>query len=227
MPDFTQDFNQEVPAPPADVDEGLITDVPRITDLLPDGREIVAVGDVERCRDFCHLQGDNDLGFKGTCGLCSTTDVLNQFRVEVTENDVVHYARDHGLCSVDGHDASMKGGTYDWQQAQLLTDYGVPAHNESGDNLYDLADYISEGRGVIIEVNAGVLWNDPNYFGWGQANHAIVVTGSALDPATGDVVGYYINDSGAGQAGRFIDAATMNEMWVQTGGGCVITDVVK
>lgn len=226
--DYRSDFQRDLPPPIQDTgQEYWIDDVPQHIETLPDGHDVLVVGDVEHCKDFCHRQGDNNYGFQGTCGLCSTQDILNQFGVPVSENDVVHYASDHHLCTTDGTDNAMKGGTYDWQQAQILNDYGVPAHVETGGQLEDLDAAILEGRGVIIEVNAGILWNDSRYYDTGQSNHAIVVTGIARDPETGMTEGYYVNDSGSGQAGNYVDVDTMDSMWIGTGGNYVITDVVK
>lgn len=193
-------------------------------DTLPDGREVVVFGSPDGYADFNHQQGDNDLGFKEDCGLCSSQDVLNQFGVDVTENDVVHHAVDNNECYVNPNDATNSGQTTaDWQ-AHLLSDYGVPAHVENGGSIDDLAQNMKDGHAVIIEVNAGVLWNDANSYGDGGANHAITVTGVVTDPATNEVTGFYVNDSGDGHAAKYVDAATMQQMWVDCGGQSVVTD---
>src|SRR5262249_43836713 len=122
------------------------------------------------------------------------------------------------------------GGTTELEQAAILSDAGIPAHTESLSTLSDLAKWVGEGRGIIIEVNAGELWNSPNAYDFGQANHAIVVTGAAVDPNSGEVIGFYVNDSGRaypGDAGRFIPAELMQRMWANTGGKAVITDVTR
>jgi hypothetical protein len=204
-------------------------DVPHHLDVLPDGRETLVIGDPERCKDFNHPQGDNTLGYQGTCGLVSCEDVLRHFGVEVTEDDVVRYAHDQGLCAVSD-ELSQCGGTTELGQAQILTDMGVPAHPELSSSLEELASHVENGQGTIIEVNAGVLWNDANYFDTGQANHAIVVTGVARDPQTGDIQGFYVNDSGRGlpeDSGRFLETATMQSAWLDTGGSGVVTDAVQ
>jgi hypothetical protein len=91
-------------------------------------------------------------------------------------------------------------------------------------NVDALADQVEQGKGIIVEANAGVLWNDANYFEQGDANHAVVVTGVARDSQTNAVAGFYINDSGTGDAGKFVDKATMSQAWEQTGGLTVVTD---
>ncbi len=204
-------------------------EIPIRLEMLPTGDEALVVGEPERYGELNHLQGDNPFGFTGTCGLVSCEDVLKQFGVQTSEAEVVQHAIEHGLCCTGGDEASEMGGTTMRDQAQILTDFGVPASEASGRSLDDLALTIESGRGVIIEVNAGVLWNDPDCYAFGDANHAVTVTGVARDPETGTVLGAFVNDSGRGfpeDSGRFIDAATLKTAWVQAGGNCVVTDIV-
>jgi hypothetical protein len=200
-------------------------DVPTTPDVLPDGRPTIVIGDVSGYADFNHLQGDNPYGFQGDCGLCSCADVLDQFGHNVSEADVVQHAVGHHECAVTG-DAATSGGTSVGDQVHVLHDYGVPAHGVQHESLEDLASNVEHGHGVIVEANAGYLWNDPNYVENGQANHAVTVTGVARDPQTGQIQGFYINDSGDGQSAQFVSASTMTHAWVDSGGQAVVTDVV-
>ncbi|MFC4071547.1 hypothetical protein [Actinoplanes subglobosus] len=202
------------------------TDVPTRLETLPDGRESVTFGDVARAAEFGHRQGDNSFGFCQDCGLCSCETVLNQFDVPVTEQDVVAFAVANGLCDVQS-DAAGSGGTTLEQQAEILRRHDVPAHVEAGQSMEDLAGFVEQGRGVIIGANAGVLWNDANAYGDGYPNHAVTVTGVARDPGTGDLQGFYVNDSGTGAAGQFVAAPLMNDAWLTVGGACVVTDVTQ
>jgi hypothetical protein len=205
-------------------------EVPAFLDVMPESnREVLVLGDVIRCRELNHRQGENPYGFQGTCGLVSCEDVLRQFGVDVNEAEVVRHAVSRGLCAVSD-DASKSGGTSEEWQARILADAGVPAHVESGRSLSDLAEYVGEGRGIIIEVNAGELWNNPDAYGSGNANHAIVVTGVAVDPRSGELLGAYVNDSGRGypgDSGRFVSSELLQRMWADTGGSCVVTDTVR
>ncbi|RYX80676.1 hypothetical protein EON83_27585 [bacterium] len=225
--DLTPEFSE---VPEINDSNDLITEVPQTIEII-DGQECVVIGDVEGTADFSHLQGDNPFGYQGTCGLCSCENILDSFGIQVSEADVVKYAIENDLCfegdPISGDDPGMLGGTTVDGQAQILTDLGVPAHGETGQTLEDLAADIENGNGVIAEVDAGVIWNDPNSSGNGQANHAIVVSGVVRDPATGEIEGFYVNDSGTGEAGKFYDAATFEEAWTNTGGNCVVTDVVR
>ncbi|BCM94388.1 hypothetical protein IAD21_06295 [Abditibacteriota bacterium] len=227
------DFNSFDVAPeiPEEVPTGdeLVNEVPQSTEVI-DGQEVVVIGDVDGTADFSHLQGDNPFGYQGTCGLCSCENILDSFGIQVSEADVVGFAIENDLCFegdvLNGDDPGMLGGTTEEGQAQILTDLGVPAHAETGGTLEDLAANIENGHGVIAEVDAGTIWNDPNSSGNGQANHAIVVSGVARDPSTGEIEGFFVNDSGTGEAGKFYDAATFEQAWTETGGNSVVTDVV-
>ena len=105
----------------------------------------------------------------------------------------------------------------------VLNQFGVPAHADSGQSLEQLAVSVEQGHGVIAEANAGVLWDDASYVESGQANHAVTVTGVARDPLTGDIQGFYINDSGTGQSGEFVSAQAMTTAWQEAGGQCVVS----
>jgi hypothetical protein len=118
-------------------------EVPRsISDF--NGREVVIVGDPEGYADFNHRQGDNSYGFQGDCGLVSCQDVLLQYGIDVQEEDIVNFAVQQGLCET-GSSADMNGGTSSEQRAEILNDYGIPAHVEGNGTLEGLADHIEQG----------------------------------------------------------------------------------
>jgi hypothetical protein len=217
----------DVPSSPPEV-QGLATDIalPRYEGILPTGDATVVSGNPEALADFNHKQGLNPYLFENDCGLVSAQDVLNQFDIDVTEADVVKHAVEHGECHVNLLDLSGSGGTSPESLAALLDEYGVSAHVETGCSLEDLAAARETGHCAIAAVNAGELWQDPIAYEDGSANHAIVVTAVARDPQTGDIQGFYINDSGTGDSGRFVDTATMQAAFTDAGGRTVITDRV-
>lgn len=145
----------------------------------------------------------------------------------LTESDVVRHAtRRHELHVVAGQ-PDQSGWTLPAEQAAILSDYGVPAHVEEAQPIERLALAVQRGHGVIAMVNAGVLWSDPRVLGHGQANHAITLTGIARNPFDGALQGFYINDSGDGQSGRFVSAHLMTTAFEHTGGFCVVTDAAR
>lgn len=220
----------ELPGPRGDLLDDpswrdLALDVPAVLDVLPDGREAVVLGDAA-LDGLAHQQGDNPFGFRGTCGLCSCEGILRQFGVDVTEADVVDHAVRHGLCFV-GTDLDKCGGTRAGEQVRILGDFGIPAHADAADSVEDLAQHLEHGRGVILHVNAGALWDDDIYSGDGGANHAVLATRVARDPESGAVLGVFVNDSSTGDAGRLLDIDDLDFAWLDAGGGYVVTDVAR
>jgi hypothetical protein len=217
--ELSRDAPDDLPGLPPDVS----VDVPYHPDVLPDGRETVVIGDVQTFSEHCHLQGDNPLHFRQTCGLASCEGVLRQFRNEVTEAEIVEYAQKNKLCQEIPGDPEMSGGTTSEQQAQILSDYRVPAHWGIHGSVEGLAAWLHEGRGVIVSLDAGVFYNNYAYRGRG---HAVTPIAAAHDPKTWEIQGFYVNDTGTGESRKFVDVIALKEAWAGRGGRCVVTDRV-
>lgn len=188
-----------------------------------DGQDVLIGGNPDDCIAFNHQQGDNVLGFNGTCGLVSCEDVMKQHGLNVSENDVVWHALEHGECNFDSN-PDFAGGTTPFDQVEILKDYGIDAKVEVGQNIYDLANTIESGKSAIIFVNAGVLWDDPRAYGTGESNHAIVPTGVVRDGHDlSKIIGFYINDSGTGVSKEFVPVQKFEEMWLRNGAGIAVT----
>jgi hypothetical protein len=198
--------------------------VPVSRGQLPDGSPTVMIGDVRGRAAVNHLQGENPEHDRGDCGVVCCAEVLGQFGVRITEADAIRHAtRMRELHVVPGH-PDQSGWTLPAEQAAILSDYGVPAHEEDGQPIERLALAVQRGHGVIAAVNAGVLWCDASCLGHGQANHVVTITGVARAPYDGALEGFYINDSGSGQSGQFVSAHLMTTAFARTGGFCVVTD---
>ena len=156
-------------------------------------------------------QGSAYDNFKGTCGLCSCANVLRLAGVNYGEKEMIDYAanRQEGLfntrlCTVNPFNASASGGTTPKQRQQILDYFGVSSSiwnvktdadgKTSIDTINDLAKWVSEGRGVIVDVDAGLFYNSPKNYGKG---HAVTLT-SVEKNKYGDVTAFYILDSNQG-----------------------------
>lgn len=194
------------------------------TVTLPDGELVIQLGDVDSSKQYFHKQGDNDLGFQGDCGLASCGDIANQFGVGVSENDVVHYAVEHHLCSASGS-PQQEGATTLSDMVNVLDGIGVPAHLETKNTLEGVGRELEDGHSVIIGVNAGELWNNPKFDAAGGYNHAVSLTGIALDPSSGEVKGVWIDDSGTGAYKEYVPADNAAiEDWSGSGSPAVVTN---
>ncbi|RUA04629.1 MAG: hypothetical protein DSY43_05960 [Gammaproteobacteria bacterium] len=63
-------------------------------------------------------------------------------------------------------------------------------------------------------MQAGVLWDEQDYVGSGSVNHAVTLTGAVHNAGNGELVGFYISDSGRGKVNdmtRFVDIETFRK----------------
>jgi hypothetical protein len=191
---------------------------------LQDGRPSVIIGAVRASMAFNHVQGENAEHFRGDCGVVCCVDVLDQFGVYSSEADLVRHALACGELHIELGCPDESGWTYPGEQARILCDYGVPAHPDQARSIEWLAGAVELGHGVIIGVNAGMLWANPRNLGAGEANHAVTVTGIARDIADGALLGFFVNDSGTGKSAQFLGCQLMTTAFLRAGGYCVITD---
>ncbi|MCR5486146.1 MAG: hypothetical protein K6F35_01305 [Lachnospiraceae bacterium] len=160
------------------------------------------------------VQGNAYDEFQGTCGLCAVANLLRMAGVNMTEKQVIDFAAPAGLCAFDqGNDPGENGGTDHLDRQSILAHFGVQSElfDVKGcgvDETYDrktaewtleqLATFVTEGKGVIVNVNAYGLWggfvcfdDDPTKY---DDSHAVLLTGVKKD-AMGRVDGFYVCDS--------------------------------
>ena len=194
---------------PLEIGERRDLHIPHKLITLDDGREILQIGDVERAREVHEVQGHNDFGFNGTCGLAAIACELKLFGRDVSENDVVRLALETRQYSVTNNPFTS-GGT------------GAPER---------VALHVERGEGVFLGLNAGVLWNDARAYDNGQSNHAVAAIATLRDTNTGQLIGFRIVETtSADGAGQFVDAQTAQAALVNASGGTgtiLVTDVSR
>ena len=144
-------------------------------------------------------QGDNFLNAGGDCGVVSVVNIARLFGVNCTEDDAILKAVQNRLCEYStANDAADNGGTSYLNRQALLAEYGISTTAFEGKRLSpeQIARLAEAGHLVNLSANAGYLWGDPDYIDDGSSNHSVVVTGSARDPETHELVGLFICDSG-------------------------------
>lgn len=181
--------------------------------------------------DLDYSQGDEVPGYKGTCGETSVANICIMSGQQENEADVVKRAIANGWCRTQATSDAARGGCNQYDQVNLLKSFGLPAEVSDGYDQARLASLLKDGRGVLIAVNAGKLWGDPDYVQGGVLNHVVTVTGVACDAGSGDVLGFYIADSGRGQladANRYLSAEDMRKVADAYGANMVYTrDPIK
>lgn len=156
-------------------------------------------------------QGSAYENFKGTCGLCSCANILRLAGVNYGEKEMIDYAANQEgglfadrLCTVNPFNPAASGGTTPKQRQQILDHFGVSSSiwdiktdangRTSEETIKDIAKWISEGRGVIVDVDGGLFYNSPMNYGKG---HAVTIT-SVEKNKYGDITAFYILDSNQG-----------------------------
>ena len=146
------------------------------------------------------MGGEGVEGFRGTCGLVSCENILRMAGVKITEEEIVTYARQSGYCT-QNNTPEKNGGTYHLDRQAILSHYGIESKIENSTDMERIAKYVTEGRGVIISVDAYTLWyGDTSTFKATSvpARHAITVTSVERDSVTDVITAFYVCDSGSG-----------------------------
>lgn len=162
--------------------------------------------------------GEGVKGFEGTCGLVSCQNIMRMAGMKISEADVVNYARHTKdprrvfgrLCTV-GSTSENNGGTYCLNRKDILAHYGIQSFVEAP-SIEKIGKYVGEGRGVILSVDANVLWNRPSK---AIERHAVVVTSVIRDNSpTGSPLKFYICDSGNRKCAMKVDADVLQRALV-------------
>jgi len=181
--------------------------------------------------DLEYIQGDDVAGYMGTCGETSVANVCRMAGMDVNEAIVVRRAIANGWCNTTADDPGKRGASGQYSQINMLHSFGLRADTRNGYDVQRLADLIREGHGVMLSVNAGKLWDVPEYVENGNVNHLVTVTGVSYDAGTGAVTGFYIADSGRGlvsDACRFLSLEELDKVANVYGSNIVYTlDPIK
>lgn len=138
-----------------------------------------------------------------TCAVKSQQLILQLFDVEVTEQQLMDQAFEHGWLSVDGTPMGEIG--------KLLEMHGVETTTYYRGNVAVLMDELAQGHQVIVGVDSDELWS-PNSeeIDDNAPDHAIIVTGiDATDP---DNVRVIVTDPGKGEVISY-DIETFVDAW--------------
>ena len=164
-------------------------------------------GNIERY--FTGQQGNNNFGMQNNCGVACVAQILILSGKKVSENDVVRVAVAEGLCNITDAAMGANGGTSSIHRAELLARFNLKSTVEMA-NRQELATYLEHGHGIIVSVDAGVLWNRPEDLGVG---HAIVLYGTVHRASDGALLGFVACDTGSGNMKEYITCADFDRMY--------------
>ncbi|NJL71357.1 MAG: hypothetical protein HC888_06955, partial [Candidatus Competibacteraceae bacterium] len=198
----------------ANVENMILLDFAKPEKGLVDGEPALVYG-YPKANELDYMQGDAVPDYWGTCALTSIANLLTQASQPTTETDVVERAIAHGWAVTDPDlPPYVRGGSNYMGQQALLDSYGIRNALIEGYNEQGIANLVRSGRGVIIAVNAGALWGEAGYADSGAVNHVVTVTGVVYGETSGEILGFYIADSGRHKVSdmtRFVDVALFRE----------------
>ena len=152
-----------------------------------------------------------------TCGIGAQVQVLadaglvaaDPAALKTKEDEL--YARALRLGYFTGSTGDPKrrenGGTANQRVGDLLD---MPVRKRFAATDEELFEAVKGGRMIIVGADTERLWNDRRFRGGG---HFVAVTGAELDRKTGKPLGYYINDTGTNEGGRFVTLKQFNAAW--------------
>lgn len=140
---------------------------------------------------FLDYRQGKDAEYQGTCGLCSCENILRLAGVDISEQDILEFAKKNGLCA-DKRCKEENGGTNYLNRKEILAAFGV-ASSLLPQEIPIIEKAVISGKGVIISVDAGRLWDNTIYL---NELHAVTVTSVDYDKE-GRLENFHICDSGA------------------------------
>jgi uncharacterized Zn-binding protein involved in type VI secretion len=172
----------------------------RISVVLP---SMVMIGDINTAAAAAIWPGQQNFG---NCGIQSANQLIEQATgVQNSEQAILDQTVAAGLTNVDPLDASNTGGTSAEERRQILANNGVPSTTIMNPTQQDISNAILDRRGIIINADAGKLWNGdpniPNPAAYNGGGHAVTITDGDYD-SNGNLTHVIINDTGTGTQGR-------------------------
>jgi len=177
----------------------------------------------EADRAFTGHQGNNSFGMQNDCGIACVAQLLILSGKKVTENDVVRVAIGEGLCNITDTTMATNGATSAAHRAALLEKYHIKSRIEIAESKA-IASYIEHGHGVIVSVDAGLLWNRESERGIG---HAIVLYGTIHRASDGVLMGFVVCDTGAGTMKRYLSRFDFERMFYYDRGINVTLEAIR
>lgn len=158
---------------------------------------------LDTAKSLIKNQGQNSRNMFGTCGLCQCANILRLAGVtDVTEDDVINVALSSSpevvrQLEMDNPDPNYRGGTSTAGRQEIMDRYNLQTEvyhilSNREMSVAGLGERVASGHGVIVSVEAGVLWNDPDV----QGGHAISLISVS---ESGDRFVY--SDTGTGRIG--------------------------
>jgi len=165
--------------------------------------------------------------YADTCAIRCQELILKDFGFNVSEDDLVRLAREHGWY-VPGC------GTPEDDLGKILEARGVEVNRYEHANVFNLVSELAQGHRVIIALDSGELWdrndvlqhvtelNEDKWQGW-RPDHAVLVSG--VDVSDPDHPMVIVTDPGTGEVAATYPLAEFMDAWEDSGFSMVATKV--
>lgn len=161
--------------------------------------------------------------YPDTCAIKSQQIILNEFGIDVTEDQFVQFSYEQGWYNGDG------SGTAAQDVGKLLESANIPVTRQDGANVFNLVSELSQGHKVIVGVDSEELWGNKfmawikDFFMGDTPDHALVVAG--IDTSDPDNVMVIVDDPGSGEYHKAYPLDQFMDAWSDAECYMVSTDV--
>lgn len=161
--------------------------------------------------------------YPDTCAIKSQQIILNEFGIDVTEDQLVQFSYEQGWYNGDG------SGTAAQDVGNLLESANIPVTRQDGANVFNLVSELSQGHKVIVGVDSEELWGNKfmawikDFFMGDTPDHALVVAG--IDTSDPDNVMVIVDDPGSGEYHKAYPLDQFMDAWSDAECYMVSTDV--
>jgi len=147
----------------------------------------------------------------GNCGVQSCKQIIHQMTgADYEEEPLLKYAIKHGWVISDPI-LSNQGGIHPFDMRKMLDHFNIDSFVYSAPSLSvldsDFAVTLRINKGIIISLNADILWGKSPIT---CSPHAVLITEGEFD-GQGNLTHVYINDTGAGEQGRRVTIALLEQ----------------
>ncbi|MDE2314349.1 MAG: hypothetical protein KGL04_09275, partial [Elusimicrobia bacterium] len=146
-----------------------------------------------------------------TCSIGAQYEAMRARGIDADIKALVREALDKGYYAEYGMASGFRaGGTFYSDQNALLRDHHIPSRLIMKATPAQVEKSVAEGGGAIVVVREREFWGWPSLPE--SAAHTVYVSGAEIDPQ-GRVLGYYVNDTGTGEAMRYVSASDFKKAW--------------
>lgn len=161
--------------------------------------------------------------YPDSCAIKSQQIILNEFGIDVNEDQLVQFSYDQGWYHADG------SGTSAENVGNLLETANIPVTRQENANVFNLVSELSQGHKVIVGVDSGELWGNKfeawlkDFFIGDTPDHALVVAG--IDTSDPDNIMVIVDDPGNGDYHKAYPIDQFMDAWSDAQCYMVSTDI--